>query len=57
MQKRREIQCFTIKTYIIMSDLSMMLLSLGMAIFFIGPFVIISVIKKREEAQRKQKEK
>ena len=57
MQKCREIQCFTIKTYIIMSDLSMMLLSLGMAIFFIGPFVIISVIKKREEAQRKQKEK
>ena len=38
-----------------MSDLSMILLSFGMLLFFMGPFVIISAIKDRQEARRKQK--
>ena len=40
-----------------MSDLSMILLSLGMVAFFIGPFVIIGAIRDRQEARRKQKAK
>ena len=40
-----------------MSDLSMILLSLGMVAFFIGPFVIISAVKDQQEARRKQKAK
>ncbi len=39
-----------------MNDLSMILLALGMVVLFMGPFLIISVIKDRKEAQRKQEE-
>ena len=39
-----------------MNDLSMILLALGMVILFMGPFFIISGIKDRKEAQRKQEE-
>ena len=46
---------FTIKLQPTMSDLSMILLSFGMLLFFMGPFVIISAIKDRQEARRKQK--
>ena len=34
----------------------MILLALGMVILFMGPFFIISRIKDRKEAQRKQEE-
>lgn len=37
-----------------MSDLSMILLSLGMLALFMGPFVIISAIKDRKKARRKR---
>ena len=37
-----------------MSDLSMILLSLGMLALFIGPFVIISAVKERQETRRKK---
>ena len=37
-----------------MTDLSMILLSLGMLVFFMGPFVIISAIKDRKKSRRKQ---
>ena len=40
-----------------MSDLSMILLALGMVVLFMGPFFVISAIKDRKEAQRKQEEK
>ena len=39
-----------------MTDLSMILLALGMVVIFMGPFFIISAIKDRKEAQRKQQE-
>lgn len=39
-----------------MNDLSMILLALGMVVLFMGPFFIISAIKDRKEAQRKQEE-
>lgn len=39
-----------------MNDLSMILLALGMVALFMGPFFIISAIKDRKEAQRKQEE-
>ena len=39
-----------------MTDLSMILLALGMVVLFMGPFFIISAIKDRKEAQRKQEE-
>ena len=38
-----------------MDNLSMILLSLGMIALFVGPFFIISAIKDRKEARRKQK--
>ena len=39
-----------------MNDLSMILLALGMVVLFMGPFFVISAIKDRKEAQRKQEE-
>ena len=39
-----------------MSDLSMILLALGMVVLFMGPFFIISAIKDRKEEQQKQEE-
>ena len=39
-----------------MTDLSMILLALGMVVLFMGPFFVISAIKDRKEAQRKQEE-
>ena len=39
-----------------MTDLTMILLSLGMVAIFMGPFFVISAIKDRKEAQRKQEE-
>ena len=39
-----------------MTDLSMILLALGMVILFMGPFFIISAIKDRKEEQQKQEE-
>ena len=40
-----------------MTDLSMILLALGMVLLFMGPFFIISAIKDRKEEQQKQEEK
>ena len=40
-----------------MTDLSMILLALGMVVLFMEPFFVISAIKDRKEAQRKQEEK
>ena len=39
-----------------MTDLSMILLALGMVAVFMGPFFIISAIKDRKEAQRKEEQ-
>ena len=39
-----------------MSDLTMILLALGMVAFFLGPFYLIAAIKDRKEAQQKQAE-
>ena len=39
-----------------MTNSSMILLSLGMILLFLGPFVIIGAIKDRKEARRKKKE-
>lgn len=39
-----------------MDDWKMILLALGMVVLFMGPFYIISAIKDRKEAQRKQEE-
>jgi hypothetical protein len=36
-----------------MTDLSMIILALGMVLLFMGPFFIISAIKDRKEAQQK----
>jgi hypothetical protein len=38
-----------------MDNWLMILVSVGMIMLFIGPFVIVSAIKEREEKQRKQK--
>lgn len=38
-----------------MTNSSMILLSLGMILLFLGPFVIIGAIKDRKEARRKRK--
>jgi hypothetical protein len=38
-----------------MTNSSMILISLGMILLFLGPFVIIGAIKDRKEARRKQK--
>ena len=39
-----------------MTDLTMILLALGMVAIFMGPFFIISAIQDRKEAQQKQAE-
>ena len=39
-----------------MTDLTMILLALGMVAIFMGPFFIISAIKDRKEAKQKQEE-
>ena len=39
-----------------MNDLSMILLALGMVVLFMGPFFVISAIKDRKEAQRKEEQ-
>ena len=37
-----------------MTDLTMILLALGMVAVFMGPFFVISAIKDRKEAKQKQ---
>ena len=39
-----------------MTDLTMILLALGMVAVFMGPFFIISAIKDRKEAKQNQQE-
>ena len=39
-----------------MTDLSMIILALGMVVLFMGPFFIISAIKDRKEAQQQLEE-
>ena len=39
-----------------MTNSSMILISLGMILLFLGPFVMIGAIKDRKEARRKKKE-
>lgn len=39
-----------------MTDLSMIILALGMVVLFMGPFFIISAIRDRKEAQQKLEE-
>ena len=39
-----------------MTDLTMILLALGMVAIFMGPFYVISAIKDRKEAKQKQEE-
>ena len=39
-----------------MTDLTMILLALGMVAVFMGPFCVISAIKDRKEAKQKQEE-
>lgn len=39
-----------------MTDLSMIILALGMVVLFMGPFFVISAIKDRKEAQQKLEE-
>jgi hypothetical protein len=39
-----------------MTKSSMILLSLGMIVLLLGPFIIIGAIKNRKEARRKKKE-
>jgi hypothetical protein len=39
-----------------MTDLTMILLALGMVAIFMGPFFVISAIKDKKEAKQKQEE-
>ena len=39
-----------------MTDLTMILLALGMVAIFMGPFFVISAIKDRKEAKQKHEE-
>ena len=39
-----------------MTDLTMILLALGIVAVFMGPFFVISAIKDRKEAKQKQEE-
>jgi heme/copper-type cytochrome/quinol oxidase subunit 2 len=39
-----------------MEDISLLFLAVGMIVVFVGPFFVISAIKDRKEAQRKQEE-
>lgn len=38
-----------------MTNTSMILVSLGMIVLFLGPFIIMGAIKDRKKAHRKQK--
>ena len=49
-------ELLTIKHKTTMTDLTMILLALGMVAVFMGPFFIISAIKDRKEAKQKQEE-
>ncbi len=40
-----------------MNDFTMILLSLGLVAIFMGPFFVISAIKDKREAKRKEEEK
>jgi hypothetical protein len=40
-----------------MTNTSMILVSLGMIVLFLGPFIIMGAIKDRKKARRKQQEK
>jgi hypothetical protein len=40
-----------------MTNTSMILVSLGMIVLFLGPFIIMGAIKDRKKVRRKQKEK
>lgn len=40
-----------------MTNTSMILVSLGMIVLFLGPFIIMGAIKDRKKASHKQKEK
>lgn len=40
-----------------MTNTSMILVSLGMIVLFLGPFIIMGAIKDRKKARCKQKEK
>ena len=40
-----------------MTNTSMILVSLGMIVLFLGPFIIMGAIKDCKKARRKQKEK
>ena len=40
-----------------MTNTSMILVSLGMIVLFLGPFIIMGAIKDRKKTHRKQKEK
>ena len=42
--------------YKTMTDLTMILLALGMVAVFMGPFFVISAIKDKKEAKQKQEE-
>ena len=46
----------TIKHKTTMTDITMILLALGMVAVFMGPFFIISAIKDKKEAKQKQEE-
>ena len=39
-----------------MTDLTMILLALGLVAIFMGPFFVLSAIKDRKEAKQKQEE-
>ena len=39
-----------------MEDISLLFLTVGMIVVFVGPFFVISAIKDRKEAQQKQEE-
>ena len=39
-----------------MEDMSLLFLAIGMIVVFVGPFLVISAIKDRKEAQQKQEE-
>ena len=39
-----------------MTNTSMILVSLGMIVLFLGPFIIMGAIKDRKKARRKKKE-
>ena len=52
----RKSKLLTIKHKTTMTDLTMILLALGMVAVFMGPFFVISAIKDKKEAKQKQEE-